>query len=33
MLLSLNLEQLEIVDSMPDPTKMTLSMSDVKSVE
>ena len=33
ILLPLNSEQLEIVDSMSDPSKMTLSMSDVKSVE
>ena len=33
ILLPLNSEQLELVDSMSDPSKMTLSMSDVKSVE
>ena len=33
ILLPLNSEQLEIVDSMSDPSKMRLSMSDVKSVE
>lgn len=33
ILLPLNSDQLEIVDSMSDPSKMTLSMSDVKSVE
>ena len=33
ILLPLNSEQLEIVDSMSDPSKMTLSMSDVKSVD
>jgi len=33
ILLPLNSEQLEIVDSMSDPSKMTLSMSDVKSAE
>ena len=33
ILLPLNSEQLEIVDSMSDPSKLTLSMSDVKSVE
>lgn len=33
ILLPLNSEQLEIVDSMSDPSKMTLSMSDVKRVE
>lgn len=33
ILLPLNSEQLEIVDSMSDPSKMALSMSDVKSVE
>lgn len=33
ILLPLNSEQLEIVDSMSEPSKMTLSMSDVKSVE
>lgn len=33
ILLPLNSEQLESVDSMSDPSKMTLSMSDVKSVE
>ena len=33
ILLPLNSEQLEIVDSMSDPSKMKLSMSDVKSVD
>ena len=33
ILLPLNSEQLELVDSMSDPSKMRLSMSDVKSVE
>lgn len=33
ILLPLNSEQLEVVDSMSEPSKMTLSMSDVKSVE
>ena len=33
ILLPLNSEQLDIVDSMSDPSKMALSMSDVKSVE
>ena len=33
ILLPLNSEKLEIVDSMSDPSKMALSMSDVKSVE
>ena len=33
ILLPLNSEQMESVDSMSDPSKMTLSMSDVKSVE
>ena len=33
ILLPLNSEQLEIVDSMSDSSKMTLSMSDVKSAE
>ena len=33
ILLPRNSEQLEVVDSMSDPSKMTLSMSDVKSVE
>ena len=33
ILLPLNSEQLDLVDSMSDPSKMTLSMSDVKSVE
>ena len=33
ILLPLNSEQLELVDSMSDPSKMALSMSDVKSVE
>ena len=33
ILLPLNSEQLESVDSMSDPSKMTLSMTDVKSVE
>ena len=33
ILLPLNSEQLEVVDSMSDPSKMTLSMSDVKSIE
>ena len=33
ILLPLNSEQLEIIDSMSDPSKMTLSMSDVKSAE
>ena len=33
ILLPLNSEQMESVDSMSDPSKMTLSISDVKSVE
>ena len=33
ILLPLNSEQLEIVDSMSDPSKMKLSMTDVKSVD
>ena len=33
ILLPLNSEQLELVDSISDSSKMTLSMSDVKSVE
>lgn len=33
ILLPLNSEQLEIVDSMSDPSKMKLLMSDVKSVD
>ena len=33
ILLPLNSEQLELVDSMSDPSKMTLSMSDVKSID
>ena len=33
ILLPLNSEQLEVVDSMSEPSKMTLSMSDVKSIE
>ena len=33
ILLPLNSEQFEIVDSMSDPSKMKLSMSDVKSVD
>ena len=33
ILLPLNSEQLEIVDSMSEPSKMKLSMSDVKSID